>query len=132
MLRGKSKNVRICRTIFEKKYNIDVFLQKDVNSLLLYDINKNHLDKNGIIVAKKYPNSESIQSQLMTIYIKIGQYEEALKIADDNYNYEPIQNQLITLYMRMGKYDEAEKEAQKHLDCDPNQSQLMTIYIEQI
>ncbi|MEI0561664.1 allose kinase [Brachyspira pilosicoli] len=36
--------------IFEKKYNIDVFLQKDVNSLLLYDINKNHLDKNGIIV----------------------------------------------------------------------------------
>ena len=67
----------------------------------------------------------------MTIYIKIGQYEEALKIADDNYNYEPIQNQLITLYMRMGKYDEAEKEAQKHLDCDPNQSQLMTIYIEQ-
>ncbi|WP_219710230.1 ROK family protein, partial [Brachyspira pilosicoli] len=29
---------------------IDVFLQKDVNSLLLYDINKNHLDKNGIIV----------------------------------------------------------------------------------
>lgn len=36
--------------IFKKKYNIDVFLQKYVNSLLLYDINKNHLDKNGIIV----------------------------------------------------------------------------------
>lgn len=68
---------------------------------------------------------------MITIYIKVGRYDKAFKIAEYNSDYEPIQNQLINLYMRMGRFDEAEKEIKKHIDYEPNKSLLMTIYIEQ-
>ena len=60
-------------------------------------------------LAKRFPNYAPIQSQLVTIYIKKWQDEEAVKIADNFKWYEPIQEQLLELYMNQNNFKKAKE-----------------------
>ena len=79
-------------------------------------------------IAQKFPNDAPIQSQLMTIYTRKREYGKAMEIAQKFQNYAPIQSQLITGYIKIRKYEKAMEIAQKFPNDAPIQSQLITIY----
>ena len=85
----------------------------------------------GEEIAKKYPNYTPIQSQLITIYMNQNKYAQAEKIAKKYPNNALIQSQLVTIYMNQKKYEKVEEIAKKYPNYAPIQSQLITIYMNQ-
>ena len=100
---------------------------KEDSKLIKKLISEERYDE-ALEITKKNPNNIPIQSQSMTIYIKIREYEKAMKIAQKFPNDAPIQSQLITIYTRKGEYEKAMEIAQKFPNYAPIQSQLITIY----
>ena len=78
----------------------------------------------GEIAENEYAKN---QSQMITIAMMEGKYEEAKKIGERFKNNEPIQSQMITIAMIEGKYDEAKEIGRRFENCKPIQSQMITI-----
>ena len=57
-------------------------------------------------IAENYPNSEMIQSKFINLCIDTKRYEEGIEVAQKYSDSKIIQNQLITLYFKSEKYDD--------------------------
>ena len=85
----------------------------------------------AIKLISKYPNNQAIQAQMMSIYIKRGEYEKAKEIGERFKDYPPIQSQMIKIHMQERNYKKAEEIGAKFKDNPLIQSQMVTIYIKE-
>ena len=113
-------------TLYNWKKEYEKKVSKSISQMIV-DL---EYDK-AIEVAKLFPKNETIQNQLITIYIEQGEYEKGIEVAKLFPNYEPIQSHLITIYVKQGEYEKGIEVAKRFPKNEFIQSQLITIYIKQ-
>lgn len=114
-------------TLYNWKKEYETKVSKSISQMIV-DL---EYDK-AIEVAKLFPKNETIQNQLITIYIEQGEYEKGIETAELFLNYDPdsevIQSQLITIYIKQGEYEKAIEIAKRFPKNEIIQHQLDYIY----
>ncbi len=107
-------------TLYNWKREYEKTISKSISQMII-DL---EYDK-AIETAKRFPNCESIQSQLITIYIKQGEYDKAIEIAKRFPKNKFIQNQLGRIYKKV-------KSLKNNLNINPIEDETILKKINRI